>query len=170
MDRDLLAARGIHLPVLPTLVLGGLPGDEDWTPRLLRIGIDVVSSGADPDTDDTLAAAHAAAPFRPVKATGAAASLPSGAWLVEGQASPGGGVAIDPEHVVIAQDGLQHGDQNEVAAVLLPLVAENPAGWWVAARDLADCTPEDAELALSILVEGTKLVRLYLTKQQFEMD
>ncbi len=167
MDRDALSRVGIQLPVLPTLVLGGLPGGVGWASRLLRTGIDVISSGAVVDTDQTLSDTHTAASYRPIKATGCDAKLPSGAWLVEGQSS-GGAVAIDPADVIVAQDGLQYDNQNDVAAALLEIARDNPAKWWVAARGLADCSADDAELALSVLVEGTKLVRLYLTKQQFE--
>jgi hypothetical protein len=169
MDRNALSTVGIQLPVLPTLVLGGLPGGADWTGRLLRLGIDVVSSGAQPDTDATLAAVKDAAPYRPIKATGDQARLAEGAWLVETHDQASGGIPLDPAHILVAQDGLQYDDQNDVAAVLLQAVRENPAHWWVAARGLDDCSADDAELALSAMVEGTKLVRLYLTKQQFDI-
>jgi hypothetical protein len=169
MDRNALSKVGIQLPVLPTLVLGGLPGGADWTGRLLRLGIDVVSSGAQADTDATLTAVKSAAPYRPIKATGGQARLADGAWLVEDHEQAAGGIPLDVAHIVVAQDGLQYDDQNDVAAVLLQTVRENPAHWWVAARGLGECSPEDAELALSAMVEGTKLVRLFLTKQQFEV-
>ena len=54
--------------MLPTIVLGALPGEPDWAARLARIGIDVAASGADEDTHETLAAARAAAPHLPLKA------------------------------------------------------------------------------------------------------
>jgi hypothetical protein len=146
-----------------------LPGGADWTGRLLRLGIDVVSSGAQADTDATLTAVKSAAPYRPIKATGGQARLADGAWLVEDHEQAAGGIPLDVAHIVVAQDGLQYDDQNDVAAVLLQTVRENPAHWWVAARGLGECSPDDAELALSAMVEGTKLVRLFLTKQQFEV-
>ena len=66
--RDDLAALGIQLPVLPTIVLGALPGAPDWSARLASIGLDVTASGADEDTGATLAAARDAAPHLAVKA------------------------------------------------------------------------------------------------------
>ena len=58
----------MQLPVLPTIVLGALPGGPDWSARLARIGVDVTASGADEDTPETLAAAHEAAPHLALKA------------------------------------------------------------------------------------------------------
>lgn len=139
----------------------------DWPARLDRLGIDVISSGVVPDTDASLAAARGAAPYRPVKAVGTEASLSEGAWLVEG-APVGDVVAIDPEHVLVAQDGLQFDDANDVAAMILDAVRDNPAHWWVAARGLGDADPADVDTAITALVEGTKFVRLYLSKQQFD--
>lgn len=158
---------GIQLPVLPTIVLGGLPGEPDWTDRLVRIGVDVVSSGADPDTNASLALVKERAPYRPIKACGAQAALTAGAWLVEG-APAGDPAGIDDDHVLVAMDGLQFDNPNDVAAVVLEVARDNPARWWVAGRGLADVDAQDAEAALGVLVEGTKLVRLFLTKQQFE--
>lgn len=162
-----MAGAGIHLPVLPTVVLGGLPAGGDWVSRQLRLGVDVVSSGADPDTDQTLQAVRDAAPFRPIKATGPAARLVSGAWLVEAEQHGDGAFSIEAEDTIVVQDGLQYGDQNDVAAALLDRVGDNPARWWVAARGLETASEADAEWALTVMVEGTKLVRLYLSKQQF---
>lgn len=169
MDRERMARAGIHLPVLPTVVFGALPGAPDWAGRLLALGVDVLSSGADPDTDETLAAALAAAPFKPVKAVGTGATLATGPWLVEGSDAQGNGIPINLECAVFAQDGFEHRDQNDLAASLLPIVHDDPADWWVVARGLATCTAQEAQAAIAVLVEGTKLVRLYLTKRQFEV-
>lgn len=158
---------GIQLPVLPTIVLGGLPGAPDWTDRLVRIGVDVVSSGADPDTDASLALVRQRAPYRPIKACGAQAVLAEGAWLVEG-APAADPVGIDDDHVLVAMDGPQFDNPNDVAAVVLETARDHPARWWVAARGLAGVSEDEAAAALGVLVEGTKLVRLFLTKQQFE--
>ena len=54
--------------MLPTIVLGALPGGAGWSARLARIGVDVTASGADEDTPETLAAAHEAAPHLALKA------------------------------------------------------------------------------------------------------
>lgn len=169
MDRDALGRAGIQLPVLPTVVLGGLPAGRDWPAILVRVGVDVVSSGVDPDTDATLAAVVAAVPYRPVKATGVTARLTRGAWLVEDDHAPAGAFAIDPAEVVTGVTGAGDHEPNAIASGLLPLVRDRPADWWVAARDLSTGAPNDVEQALVALVEGVRMVRLYLAKQQFDV-
>ena len=68
MRREELSALGVELPVLATVVLGALPGDENWARRLASIGLDVVCSGADEDTPATWEEARAVNPYKPVKA------------------------------------------------------------------------------------------------------
>ncbi len=169
MDRDVYARAGIHLPVLPTFVLGGLPGPPDWAPRLARIGIDVVASGAAEDTDATLTTARDAVPYRPLKATGAAARLAQGSWLVEQPTGPAGAVPIEPSAVMVGVTGDSlDGDPNQVAAAVLDVARVEPAKWWVAATGLERRTVQDAEAILALLVEGVSMARLFLIKQQFE--
>lgn len=166
MRRDQLADLGIQLPVLPTIVLGGLPGNPDWASRLERIGLDVVASGANRDTPQTLTEARRAVPHRPVKAT----AIVPGAVLVECDGEvPVGTLRLHPDEVVVAVDGPGGlADPNDVAAYVLAAVADDPSAWWVAARGLADASEDVAEARLKALVDGVHHVRLYLAKQQFD--
>jgi hypothetical protein len=166
MRREELAALGIQLPVLPTIVLGGLPGRPDWAPRLERLGLDVVASGANPDTPATFAAAASVVPHRPVKAAGCV----PGARLVECEGDPPDGACrVDPDEVVIAVDGPDGlADPSDIARHVLTAAAVEPSAWWVAARGLDDVPAEVAEARLAALVEGVHHVRLYLAKQQFD--
>ena len=161
----MLAAMGIQLPVLPTIVLGGLPGHPEWACRLERIGLDVVASGAVVDTPETFAAAVAAVPHRPAKAAGAL----SGAPIVECDgAAPSGSYRLHADEIVIGVHGTGGpGDANDVAGRLLEIVKDDPSAWWVAASGLADIPEDAATERLTALVEGVRHVRLYLAKQQF---
>jgi len=169
VDRDALGAAGIQLPVLPTIVLGGLPAGHDWPAALMRLGVDVISSGLDRDTDASLAELSRAVPSRPVKAVGGDAELVGRSWLVEGDEVPNGAFGIDPATVMTGVTGSGEHEPNAIASGLLPVVRAHPAGWWVAARDLADGSIPDVEAAIETLVEGVKMVRLYLAKQQFDL-
>ncbi len=155
---------GIQLPVLPTIVLGGLPGDPEWALRLERIGLDVVASGAAEDTPTTFAAAVAAVPHRPVKAIGAV----TGARIVERDgATPAGTYRLHLDEVAIGVDAGGPVDGNDVAGRVLAVVKDDPSAWWVAASGLGELGDEDVEARLAALVEGVRHVRLYLAKQQF---
>jgi hypothetical protein len=163
--REILAALGIQLPVLPTFVLGGLPGDPQWAPRLERLGFDVVASGAREDTLETFTAAVAAVPHRPVKAIGPVA----GARIVECDGTPPAGVyRLHLDEVAIGADAAGPRDANDVAARILDVVKDDPSAWWVAASGLDTLADTDAEERLAGLVEGVRHVRLYLAKRQFE--
>ena len=161
----MLAALGIQLPVLPTIVLGGLSGDPDWAPRLEQIGLDVVASGAALDTPETFASAVDAVPHRPVKAAGAM----SGALIVECDgAPPAGSYRLHADEIVIAVDASGGPlDANDVAGHVLEVVKDDPSAWWVAAGGLAGISADDAGARLAALVDGVRHVRLYLAKQQF---
>jgi hypothetical protein len=162
--REILAALGIQLPVLPTIVLGGLPGDPAWGPRLERLGLDVVASGAGEDTPETLAAAVAAVPHRPVKTLGAVA----GARIVECEGvPPEGAYRLHLDEVAIGVDAAGPLDANDVAGRVLGVVKDDPSAWWVAASGLGGLGDDDVEARLIALVEGVRHVRLYLAKQQF---
>ena len=165
MRRDLLASLGIQLPVLPTIVLGGLPGAPDWARRLERIGLDVVSSGAVEDTPETYAAAVTAVPHRPVKATGALA----GARIVECEGHPpAAAYRISADEVVVIDAARGIGDANDIAGYVLGVVAADPSAWWIATQGLATVAPEAGARMLEAVVEGVRHVRLYLAKQQFD--
>ncbi len=166
MRRHELASAGIQLPVLPTIVLGGLPGPAKWAPRLERLGLDVVSSGAPSDTPQTYATAVAAVPHRPVKATGA---VPAARIVETRGPAPPGAYRLDPDEVLVAVDGPDDpADANEIARRVLERVGSDPSAWWVGARGLEALSEQDAEARLAALVDGVRHVRLYLAKQQFD--
>lgn len=165
MRRDLLASLGIQLPVLPTIVLGGLPGAPDWALRLERIGLDVVSSGAVEDTPETYAAAVAAVPHRPVKATGSVV----GARIVECDGDPPAAVyRIHSDEVIVIDAAGEVGDANDIARFVLAAIGADPSAWWIATGGLAAVEPEAATRILGAVIDGVRHVRLYLAKQQFD--
>jgi hypothetical protein len=176
--RDELERLGIQLPVLPTIVLGGLPGLPDWAARLERLGLDVVSSGASADTPATWAEARAAVPMRPVKGVAGdpAALAAAGCALIEAESAvPAGVYRLGPqESLVAAVDGRDPAveDPDDVAAtVLVALGAAPPAALWACASAGLDAQPPDvAEAKLTALVEGVRRVRLLLAKEQFERE
>lgn len=175
MRRDELARLGVQLPVLPVIVLGGLPGPPDWAPRLERIGLDVVSSGAAVDTVETWRAARGAVPHRPVKAVAgdSAALIAAGCVIVEGDDVGLGGYALGPaDGVIAAVDGAspEIDEPDDVSArIVVALRDAEPADVWIAARGLAGLAAEVAEAKLGALMEGTRRARLYLAKRQFEL-
>jgi len=175
--RDELTALGIQLPVLPTIVLGALPGPPDWSARLARIGLDVTASGAARDTRQTLAAARAGAPHLALKARDAdAAALDGpGPLVVEGggQASPGTYLLGAGDDVVAAVDGSdpEVEDVMQIARHVLGRAREGVASaLWVAATPGLDALPDEVvEAKLAALVAGARQARLYLAKEQFEL-
>lgn len=177
MRRDELAALGVQLPVLPTIVLGALPPRPDWAARLARLGLDVVATGAREDTPDTLAAARAAAPHLAVKVRTRDAHAFDGhhGVIVETDgAVPSGLYALDPDDGVLeAIDGTdpEVEDPREVArAILLSARAGVPSAMWVAATPGLDGLPvATVEQKLEVLVQGARQARLYLAKEQFEL-
>ena len=164
MRRDQLATLGIQLPVLPTIVIGGLPGDPDWALRLERIGLDVVSSGAVSDTPETYAAAVAAVPHRSVLAEG---PLRVARLVHCDREPPVGAYRVHPDEVVCI-DAESGGDVNDIARQVLSVVRAAPSGWWIAAQGLRAVEVDVAERFLTEFVEGVRQVRLYLAKQQFD--
>lgn len=175
--RDELAALGVQLPVLPTIVLGALPARPDWAHRLSRIGLDVVCTGADEDTTDSLAAARAAAPHLAVKVRARDAGAFDGHRGVivetEGQV-PAGLYRLGPgEDLLQAVSGSdpEVEDPREVArAVLLSARAGIPSALWVAITPGLETLPVAiVEEKLEVLVQGARQARLYLAKEQFEI-
>ena len=165
MRRDLLTSLGIQLPVLPTIVLGGLPGTPDWALRLERIGLDVVSSGAVEDTPETSAAAVASVPHRPVKATGPVV----GARIVECEGDPPtAAYRIQADEMVVIDAAQEVGDANDIAGYVLRVVGTDPSAWWIATQGLATVEPEAGARILEAVIDGVRHVRLYLAKRQFE--
>ncbi len=177
MRRDELAALGVQLPVLPTIVLGVLPRRPDWAARLARIGLDVVATGAREDTPDTLAVARAAAPHLAVKVRARDAGAFDGhrGLIVETEGDvPSGLYRLGPdEDLLAAIDGsdTEVEDPREVArAVLTSARAGVPSALWVAVTPGLDLLPvATVEEKLAVLVQGARQARLYLAKEQFEI-
>lgn len=178
MRRDELAALGIELPVLATIVLGPLPGPPDWAGRLARLGLDVAASGAADDSPETLAAARAAAPHLPLKARVADAGALDGTvpLIVEtaGPAAPGLYRLGPGEGLVAAVDGADgevEGAMDVARRALAHAREGTAAALWVAATPGLERHPDDVvEAKLSALVEGARQARLWLAKEQFDRD
>ena len=175
MRRDELRALGIELPVLPTVVLGALPGGAGWAERLYRIGLDVTASGAAEDTPQTWAAARDASPHRPVKARSREpqALVAAGCVIVESDAVPPGGYRIADDRMVVVIDAASPSveDPNHIARPIVDAArTADPAGLWVAAGPGLDALPDEVvERKLAALVEATFQARLALAKDQFDL-
>lgn len=162
--------------MLPTVVLGALPGGAGWSARLARIGVDVTASGAEEDTPQTLDEAAAAAPHLALKARIAdAGALDGRRGLVVETAGPvpPGLYRLGPDdeavQAVAADPELE--DVMDVARHVLGSAREGvPSAMWVTAGPGLDALPvEIAEAKLELLVEGARQARLYLAKEQFEI-
>ena len=162
--------------MLPTIVLGALPGEPDWSARLARIGLDVTASGADEDTPATVAAARAAAPHLALKARAVDAGAFDGmrGLIVEtpGDAPPGTYLLGDGDSAVEGVDGASEEveDVMDVARRTLDAARDGvPSGLWVVATPgLELLAPEVVERKLGVLAEGARQARLYLAKEQFD--
>jgi hypothetical protein len=181
MRRPELERHGIQVPVLATVALGALPGPPNWAERLMRLGIDVIASGAAADTAETWSAAHAAVPFRPVKgiaanAAAAAALIAVGCRLVECATEPGSDAYwLRPdEHVVIAVDGASAAveDPSVIGRQIVEAAWEgSPAALWVVASPGLEGLPiATVEAKLAALAEAAVNARLVLAKEQFGRD
>jgi hypothetical protein len=166
----------VQLPVLPTVVLGGLPGGAVWAARLEAIGLDVVASGADPDTPGTVHEAGDAVPHRPLVAVAGAGEgdpaglVAAGARLLVGAENDGAvRLEVGGPGVMVLVDGARPDveDANDVARALLEPAYERAAELWAAAANLGGVSAEVAEAKLVALVAGTRLARLWLAKEQF---
>ena len=162
--------------MLPTIALGALPGEDDWSARLSRIGLDVTASGAGEDTPQTLAAAHAAAPHLALKARVRDAGALDGrrGLIVESPGPvPSGlyGLAADEDVVVAVTPDRPVEDVMDVARHILRHAREGiPSGLWVvAAAGLERLEPAVVEEKLAVLVAGARQARLYLAKEQFDI-
>ncbi|MFN8121053.1 MAG: hypothetical protein U0237_01355 [Thermoleophilia bacterium] len=178
MRRSELEALGIQLPVLPTAVLGALPGPPEWAARLASIGVDVLASGAPEDTPDTWRAAAEAAPYRAVMANPGdpAALAAAGAKLLQGDlpAQPGTYVLGPGDAMVAIVDGssAEVEDPNVIGRLVVEAVQDTPpAQLWVVATPGLHLLAEDVvEAKLRALCEATYQARLAIAKIQFEMD
>lgn len=177
MRRTELERLGIQLPALPTVVLGALPDGAVWAERLGAMGLDVVCSGAAADTAETVAAAAAAVPYRPLKARAGDAHelFAAGCRLIESAgAVPEGAYRLSAADGVLPAVGAAHPgaeDFNEVArACVRAARALGAANLWVAAGPgLERLRREDVEAKLAALVEGAHQARLALAKDQFDL-
>ena len=162
--------------MLPTIVLGALPGDADWSARLARIGVDVTMSGAAEDTPQTLAAARAAAPHLAAKARMRDAGALDGerGVIVETEGAVPDGLyrlGHDEEMVVAVEPDAPLEDVMDVARHILGRSREGvPSALWVAAAPgLERLDPGLVEQKLEVLVTGARQARLYLAKEQFDI-
>lgn len=176
MRRDELDAARIQVPVLATVVLGALPGPGKWIGRLERLGLDVISTGAVLDEPGAIRAAVRAVPYRPVlaRAGDPVALAEAGARIIvmDGVA-PGGAYALRPDDDVVMPIGgdAPVEDANDVAREILVAAHEGSASrLWVAAPDLADVPEAVAEGKLAVMVEGTRMARMWLAKEQFDRE
>lgn len=176
MRRDELSTRGVQLPVLPTIALGALPAGVSWPENLMRIGLDVLSTGLPEDGPESVAFARAAAPVRPLLARGfdAAGLAAAGAAIIEGPAGAGAPLyGIGPDDAVVrpvdAGDPAVEAVMDAARAVLGAAQEGVPSALWVAAGPGLDALPvEVVEAKLAVLVEGARQARLYLAKEQFD--
>ncbi len=177
MRRDELAALGIHLPVLPTIALGALPGEPAWGARLARLGLDVTASGADEDTPETVRAAQAAAPHLAVKARMIDAAALDGhrGVIVEtaGDVPPGVYRLGADDAAIEGVDGSSEEVEDVMDVARRTLGAARagvPSQLWVVATPGLHLLPTDVvEAKLAALGEGARQARLYLAKEQFDI-
>lgn len=166
----------MQLPVLPTIVLGALPGEPDWSARLARIGLDVTASGADEDTPATLASAQAAAPHLALKARLRDPGALDGrrGVIVETDGDvPSGLYRLGPDDEAVMAVGPDDAveDVMEVARMILRHArAGVPSALWVvAAPGLERLSSQLVGEKLAVLVSGARQARLYLAKEQFDI-
>ena len=176
MRRDELEMARINVPVLATVCAGPLPQPGQWAARLERAGLDVITTGAAVDDPVAVQEAVAAVPFRPVlaRAGDADALVAAGARIVatDGPVPPGAYAFRPDEQVVIAVSADRPAENaNDVArAVLEAARGGRASAIWVAAPDLS-LVPEDvAQAKLEAMCEGTRMARLWLSKQQSDPD
>lgn len=163
--------------MLPTIVLGPLPGERAWAGRLARIGLDVTATGADEDTPETIAAARAAAPHLPLKVRTLDAGVLDGerGLIVEtpGDVPPALYRLGDDDAAVEGVDGRSEvvEDAMDVARRTLDAAREGVASsLWVVATPGLELLPEEVvEAKLRVLADGARQARLYLAKEQFEI-
>ncbi len=176
MRRDDLDTAGINVPVLATVCAGSLPPPANWAPRLERLGLDVITTGARADDPAGVAQAVAAVPFRPVmgRAGDPSALAAAGARIVVTDGPvPAGAYAFAPDEAMvtpISADGPPE-DANDVARDVLAAARTGRASaLWVAAPDLSALPEDVVEAKLMALTQGTRMARLWLAKQQSDSD
>lgn len=174
--RRQLERAGVQVPVLATVVLGGLPQPGNWAVRLERLGLDVVSTGALEDTPEGFLAAVAAVPHRPVLARAGDIAALDGAgarMIATSDAVRGGVYALGPNDsaiVAVSADTPPESTDDVGRSVLKAARAGTPAAMWVAAPDLSGVPDAIVEAKLAALVGGARIARLWLAKEQFDRD
>ena len=178
MRREQLESAGINVPVLATVCAGPLPQPGNWAQRLERLGLDVITTGAPVDDAVAVAAAAVAVPFRPVMAWPGDAPVDLlvevGARIVATDGSvPGGAYAftVDEAMVVPISADAPAENANDVARdVLAAARGGRASAIWVAAPDLSEVPEDVVEAKLTAMCEGTRMARLWLSKQQSDPD
>jgi hypothetical protein len=176
MRRAELESAGINVPVLPTVCAGPLPQPGNWASRLERLGLDVICTGAAEDEPQAIRAAVAAVPFRPVlaRAGDAGALLAAGARIVVTDGPvPQEAYAFGPDEamvVPIAADAPAENANDVAREVLAAARGGRASAIWVAAPDLSNVPEDVVEAKLSAMCEGTRMARLWLSKQQSDPD
>ncbi len=177
MRRDEITARGVQLPLLPTLVRGALPGGAGWAERLAGIGLDVLASGAARDTVDSWGAAAAVLPGRPCRAVApddAAALVAAGCRLIEStEPVPAEAyrIGLDEAGVMVVSDSPEVEDPNRIARLVVNAARQgDPSQLWVTAGPGLETLPGDVvEQKLRALVESAVQARMVLAKEQFDV-
>jgi hypothetical protein len=176
MRRDELESAGINVPVLATVCGGPLPQPGNWATRLERLGLDVITTGAPEDDPSGAAQAVEAVPFRPVlaRAGDAQALAAAGARIIAtDDPAPAGAYAFRSGEVTvvpISADAPPENANDVARAVLAAARGGQASAIWVAAPDLS-AVPEDiVEAKLEAMCEGTRMARMWLSKQQSDPD
>ncbi len=176
MRRHELDSAHINVPVLATVCMGPLPQPGNWARRLGRIGIDVITTGAAEDNPAGVAEALAAVPLRPMMARAGdpEALAAAGARIIafDGVA-PDGAYAFRTDEAVVTPiaAGTPTENPNDVARSVLEAARGGRASAiWVAAPDLSAMPEDVVQAKLTAMVDGTRMARMWLSKQQSDPD
>ena len=176
MRRDELETARINVPVLATVCMGPLPQPGNWAHRLERLGLDVITTGAEVDDAAGVAEALAAVPFRPIMARAGDpdALAAAGARIIAtGGPVPDGVYAFAPDEavvVVVTADSPAETSNDVARAVLDAARGGRASAIWVAAPDLSSVPEDVVEAKLTAMVDGTREARMWLSKQQSDPD
>jgi len=176
--RNELESAGINVPVLATVCAGSLPQPGNWAQRLERLGLDVITTGAPVDDAVDVATTVVAVPFRPVMAMAGGEPIDllveAGARIVAtDDPVPSGTYAftVDEAMVVPVSADTPPENANDVAREVLAAARGGRASaLWVAAPDLSEVPEDIVEAKLEAMCEGTRMARLWLSKQQSDPD
>lgn len=167
---------GINVPVLATVCNGPLPQPGNWASRLARLGIDVITTGAAVDDAPGVRAAVAAVPLRPVMARAGDAEVlvAAGARIVATDGPvPEGAYALRSDDAMvtpISPDAPAENADDVARMVLAAARTGRASALWVGAPDLSQVPEDVVEAKLAAMTEGTRLARMWLSKQQSDPD